>query len=121
MLKAPFRLPDGWLVRFGYRHGRRFVALYWEPCGDEASYADGVSYACGMSDNWLFLDFIRQQHVRRWLDSNAIHLGSSDEPAQHWLIADSSTGELFAAERREAHAIVRVQQLAGDSEERSTT
>ncbi len=111
MLKAPFRLPEGWLTAFGYRHGRRFVGLYWEPCGDEACYDDGVSYACGMSDNWLYLDFIRQPHVRRWLDENGIYLGSSDEAAQHWLVADAMTGELFSAVVREAHGIVRAQSL----------
>ena len=43
MLKAPFRLPDGWLRSFGYPGARRFVALFWEPAGDEACYDDGVS------------------------------------------------------------------------------
>ena len=111
MLKAPFRLPEGWLSAFGYRQGRRFVGLYWEPCGDEACYDDGVSYACGMSDNWLYLDFIRQPHVRCWLDENGIHLGNSDEASQHWFVADAMTGELFAAVVREAHAVVRAQKL----------
>ena len=116
MLKAAFRLPEGWLTAFGYRHGRRYVGLCWEPCGDEASYDDGISSAIGLSDNWLYLDFIRQPQVRRWLDENDLHLGNSDESAQHWLIAEASTGELFAAERREAHVIVRAQRFPGDGE-----
>jgi hypothetical protein len=111
MLKAPLRLPEGWLTAFGYLRGRRFVAIFWEPCGDEACYDDGVSYACGMSDNWLYLDFVRQQHVRQWLDDNSIHLGNSDEAAQHWLVADARTGELYAAPRREAHAVLLAQEL----------
>jgi hypothetical protein len=37
-LKAPFQLPAGFLPAFGYRGGRRFVGLYWEPSGDEAAY-----------------------------------------------------------------------------------
>ena len=120
MLKAPFRLPEGWLARFGYRRGRRFVGICWEPCGDEASYDDGISSAIGLSDNWLYLDFIRQPQVRQWIERNGLDLGSSDESAHHWLIADASTGELFAAPVRQAHAIVRAQQLPGDSEEPST-
>src|SRR5688572_7882119 len=95
--KAPFQLPPGFLVTFGYSYGRRFVALYWEPCGDEAAFDDGVSSAIGMSDNWLFLGFIRQPDVRRWLDDNTINLGNSDESATHWLIADTLTNDLFAA------------------------
>jgi hypothetical protein len=47
ILKAPFILPPDFLASFGYRRGRRLVALYWEPCGDEACYDDGVSSACG--------------------------------------------------------------------------
>jgi hypothetical protein len=111
ILKAPFRLPPGFLAAFGYPGDRRLVALFWEPSGDEACYDDGVSYACGCSDNWLFLDFIRQRPVRDWLDRQGFNLGNSDEPATHWLIADAPTGDLFAAPERESHAIVRQQKL----------
>jgi hypothetical protein len=112
-LKAPFRLPPGFLAAFGYRHGRRFVALFWEPSGDEACYDDGQSYACGCCDNWLFLAFVRRADVRAWLDGNGVNLGSSDEPATHWIIADALTDNLYAAPRREASGIVHRQQLEG--------
>jgi len=108
---VPFRLPPAFLAAFGYRAGRRFVALYWEPSGDEACYHDGLSYACGLSDNWLFLDFVRQTDMRRWLEENGVHLGNSDEPARHWLVVESRTGEVHAAPCREALAIIRRQQL----------
>jgi hypothetical protein len=111
-LNAPFRLPPGFLANLGYPGSRRLVALYWEPCGDEAAFDDGVSSAVGTSDNWLFLDVIRQPDVRHWLDENGLNLGSSDEPASHWLIADALTGDLYAATSREAHAIVCGQRLA---------
>jgi hypothetical protein len=113
MLKAPFRLEDGWLRRFGYPGERRFVGLYWEPCGDEACYDDGISSAIGMSDNWMYLDFIRQPHVRCWLDEHDLNLGNSDEAARHWLVADALTGDLYAAPSREASTVVRQQQLPG--------
>ena len=113
MQKAPFRLEDGWLRRFGYPGERRFVALYWEPCGDEACYDDGISNACGMCDNWLYLGFIHQQHVYRWLEEHSLNLGNSDEAARHWLVADAVTGDLYAAPTREASAVVRQQQLPG--------
>jgi hypothetical protein len=113
-IKAPFHLPPGFLLAFGYRGDRRFVALYWEPCGDESSYDDGISYAVGMSDNWLYLDFIHQPDVRRWLDEQGLHLGNSDEPAEHWLVADALTGNLYAAPRREASQVVRQQKLPAD-------
>jgi hypothetical protein len=113
MQKAPFRLEDGWLRRFGYPGERRFVALCWEPCGDEACYDDGVSYACGMCDNWLYLGFFHQQHVYHWLEEHSLDLGNSDEAARHWLVADAVTGDLYAAPTREASAVVRQQQLPG--------
>jgi hypothetical protein len=116
ILHAPFRLPPGFLEAFGYPGGRRLVALYWQPSGDEAAYDDGQNYACGLCDNWLYLDFIRQRPVRGWLDRQGINLGSSDEAAEHWLIADALTGDLYAAPSREASAIVR-SQLLPDLEE----
>lgn len=70
-----------------------------------------------MSDNWMYLDFIRQPHVRCWLDENGIHLGNSDEASQHWLVADAMTGELFSATCREAHGIVRAQSLPEGSQQ----
>jgi len=110
-IRTPFQLPPGFLRAFGYRGGRRFVALYWEASGDEAAYEDGISAAVGLSDNWLFLDFIRKLEFRRWLDERGLHLGNSDESAEHWLIADAMTGDLYAAPRREALEVVRQQKL----------
>jgi hypothetical protein len=109
--KAPFTLPAGFLITFGYPGRRRFVSLFWEPSGDEACYDDGVSYACGMCDNGLYLGFIYRADVGHWLDENQINLGNSDEPAQHWLVADALTGDLYAATSREASAVVHQQQL----------
>src|SRR5262245_16603793 len=109
-LKAPFPLPPGFLEAFGYPGDRRFVALYWEPCGDEACYDDGESYACGMSDNWLYLGFVHRPEVHRWLEGNALRLGNSDEPAEHWLVADALTGDLYAAPTREALGVLLRQQ-----------
>ncbi len=109
--KAPFLLPAGFLAAFGYPGGRRLVALFWEPSGDEACYDDGASYACGMCDNWLYLDYTRRADVRRWLDAHSLNLGNSDEPARHWLVADALTGDLYAAPTLEASAVVRQQRL----------
>jgi hypothetical protein len=109
--KAPFQLPPGFLAAFGYPGQRRFVALYWEPSGDEAAYDDGVNSAIGMADNWLYLDFVRQAEVRRWLDENGINLGNSDEPARYWLVVDAQTNDVYAAPTGEACRILRTQSV----------
>ena len=106
ILKAPFQLPPGFLTAFGYPYAKSFVALFWEPSGDEACYDDGQSYACGSCDNWLFLDFIRQGDVRRWLDEHGINVGNSDEPATHWLLADTQTGDLYVASVEQARQLL---------------
>jgi len=113
ILKAPFRVPADFLTAFGYKGNRRFVALYWEPCGDEAAYDDGISSAVGMSDNWLFLDFLHRDDVGRWLDENHLHVGSSDESAQHWLVVDALTNDLYSAPTGEAVRILRTQNIPG--------
>lgn len=117
MFKTPFVLPPGWLRAFGYPGSRRYVGLFWEPCGDECCYDDGERYACGCCDNWMYLDFKRQPQVQQYLSDHGIHLGNSDERARHWLIADALTGELYAAPEREAHAAVRQQQLPPSAQE----
>jgi hypothetical protein len=111
LLKAPFRLPPRFLAEFGYPGGRRLVALYWEPCGDEACYDDGESFGCGLCDNGLYLGFVAQPHVDHWLTENGIRLGDSEREARHWLVADARTGDLYAALRSEASFAVRTQQL----------
>ncbi len=92
ILTAPFRLTTDFLTAFGYRGGRRFVALFWEPSGDEACYDDGRTYACGSANNWLYLDFVRQPQVKAWLVTNDLRTGDSEEAAHHWLIVDAVTG-----------------------------
>lgn len=111
ILKASFNLPPGFLPAFGYRRGRRFVALYWEPSGDEACYDDGISSACGCCDNWLFLDFVRLPDIRKWLDENGVCLGSSDEQARHWMVVDSQAGAVYTAPVGEASRILRTQSI----------
>jgi hypothetical protein len=112
-LKAPFPLPTDFLPNYGYTNGRRFVGLYWEPCGDESCYDDGQASACGMTDNWLFLGFVRRPDVAAWLSDNGITLGNSDEEAKHWLVVDAHTGEVYAAHWREARQAVIRQAIPG--------
>jgi hypothetical protein len=111
LVKAPFRLPPDFLTAFGYPGYHRFVALYWEPCGDEAAYEDGVSSAVGLNDNWLYLHFVHLIEVNAWIEANRLNLGNSDESAKDWWLADRVTGDLYAGPRREIYCILLSQLL----------
>ena len=116
LIEAPFQLPPGWLRAFGYLDDRRLVSLYWEPCGDEACFCDGRISACGVADNWMYLNFVRRPEVRAWLTASGIHLGNSDEDARDWLVVDAVTGRVFAAPATEARRIVVGQSITGTEE-----
>jgi hypothetical protein len=113
LVKAPFTLPADFLRQFRYPGGRRFIGLYWEPCGDESCYDDGVRSACGMTDNWLFLEFIRRPDVAGWLSENGLCLGNSEDEARHWLVVDGVSGEVYAGHWREARQAVIRQGFSG--------
>ncbi|HYH69257.1 MAG TPA: hypothetical protein VD866_31480 [Urbifossiella sp.] len=113
LVKAPFTLPTDFLRYFGYDGGRRFVGLYWEPSGDESCYDDGVSSACGMTDNWLFLGFGRRPDVAAWLSGNGLHLGDSEAEAKHWLVVDGVSGEVHAGHWRDARRVLIRQDISG--------
>ncbi len=100
--KAPFLIPTGFLRSFGYPGPRRLVALYLTPMGDESCFDDGQSSDCGLSDNWLYLSFLRRKDVWAWRDEQELHFGNSEEEAVHWLVIDGDTSEVFAAPKNEA-------------------
>ncbi|MBN9521370.1 hypothetical protein J0H58_23090 [bacterium] len=53
--------------------------------------------ACGLDDNWLFLDLVRRPDVSAWRESNGLHLGDGERESEHWLILDTLNGEMYAA------------------------
>lgn len=110
-LKAPFALPADFLRNFRYPGSRRYVGLYWTPMGDEACWDDGQQSACGLSDNWVYLAFLRRRDVWAWRDENGLKFGNSEEDAQHWLVVDCETGEVYAAHWREARQAVIRQEI----------
>lgn len=107
-LNAPFTIPAAFLRGFEYPGTRRLVALYWTPLGDEACFDDGQQSATGLSDNFVYLDLIRRPDVATWLANNHLELGNSDIEANHWLVVDAVTCEVYAAHWREARqAVIR--------------
>jgi hypothetical protein len=70
----------------GYQNSKnaRYLALWWEPCGDEAMVSDGMVSFTG---HWPgYLAYVQHRHVFHHLA--ACPLGSSEEPARMKLIID---------------------------------
>ncbi len=97
MRQIPVILPWSFEDAVGYPGGFRWVAFFWEPCGDEAMYDDGY---CSTDGNpWGFLQFISHPKVRPWLAG--YYLGSSDSEAAHWLLCDLESRDVFVGEPSE--------------------
>jgi len=95
--QIPVRLPWSFEDALGYPRGFRWVAFFWEPCGDEAMFDDGY---CSTDGNpWGFLQFTHHPSVRPWLDG--YDLGSSEDAATHWLLCDLESRDVFVGERAE--------------------
>ena len=100
--QLPVKLPGSFEEALGYPGQLKWAAFYWEPCGDEAVYDDGV---CSGDGNWWgFLQFVRHPSVAPWL--SAYDLGSSDGEAKHWLLCDLESREVYVGERELVRAFL---------------
>ncbi|MFM8321637.1 MAG: hypothetical protein ACKOC5_12050 [Chloroflexota bacterium] len=72
--------------------GARYLALYWEPAGEEAVANDG----CYSGDcNWeAFQAYVHHPTVEYFL--SGFELGLSDDVAEHWLLLDLDQAQAWA-------------------------
>jgi len=91
----------------GYRNYRsaRYLALWWEPCGDEAMVSDGFVTFTGLWPGYLAFVQHRAVHPK----VAAYNLGSSEEPAEYRLVIDLDERLAFIAPCREAERLVTSQ------------
>jgi len=91
----------------GYRNyrGARYLALWWEPCGDEAMVSDGLVTFTGLWPGYLAY----VQHRAVHLQVAAYNLGSSEEPAEYRLVIDLDQRLAFIVPCREAEKLVTSQ------------
>ncbi len=82
LLSVP--VPPALAQTFGYPGEARFVGFFWEPGGDEIVYDDGRR--SGTGDGYAFLAYRRHPAVAVHLQP--YNLGSSDEPAEYYLVLD---------------------------------
>jgi len=88
----------------GYQSDRnaRFLALWWEPAGDEAMVSDGFVTFTG---NWSgYLAFVHHKAVYPYL--RPYTLGSSDAPADYRLVVDLLERKAYIARCREAETVL---------------
>jgi hypothetical protein len=91
----------------GYRNTKnaRYLALWWEPCGDEAMVSDGLVTFTG---HWPgYLAYVQHRHVFHHLAG--CPLGSSEEPARMKLIIDLRERKGMVAMARESDRFLDAQ------------
>ena len=91
----------------GYRNYRnvRFLALWWEPCGDEAMVSDGLVTFTGLWPGYLAY----VQHRAAHSQLAAYNLGSSEDPAEYRLVIDLENRQAFIAPCKEAEGLLTSQ------------
>jgi hypothetical protein len=118
----PVPIPPNLEDALGYDGEARYVAFYWEPCGDEFMFDDGQYSTQG---NWqVWLEYTNHQCVAPYLIEKCwrcrgvgttnqlenepceicdgagclpLNFGYSDEVATHWFILDRETRKAYAA------------------------
>lgn len=114
---AVFKEIDGFICpaefwpALGYEGSARYVAIWWEPCGDEASWSDGLSSSVGAY--WpAYLRLIDHNfplgHAGRWL------LGSSETPAAFHLVIDRETERAWLVPTEDVEELLHDQWTAAD-------
>jgi len=103
---------------FGYDGGEHFVAFFWASAGDEFTYSDGrMTSTNGQWHAWQ----VFSNHPKVWRElygyrdgANSAGVqrydyGSSEAPAQHWLVIDRKERLAYAAPVSDARAFLRLQ------------
>jgi hypothetical protein len=112
-LLLPIPVPPAPLLEraVGYQNERsaRYMALWWEPCGDEVMVSDGYVSFTG---HWPgYLAFI--QHRRIYPQLVGLNLGSSEENADYHLVIDLVERKAYVAPNRDADQLLSSQWQTG--------
>lgn len=89
-------------VGYQYERNARYLALWWEPCGDEAMVSDGnISF----TGHWPgYLAFVQHPKVHPYL--TAYNLGSSEDPAEHRLVIDLLNRQAYVMSAGDAEQLL---------------
>lgn len=103
-----FQCPAEFWPALGYDGAARYVAIWWERGGDEASWSDGREMLCGAE--WPAYQALMGHNFppgnfRRYL------FGSSEEEAEYWLVIDRETERAWIVPAEDAPQVLRLQWL----------
>ncbi len=91
-IEIDLTIPAAFWPAVGYTGDAQFVAVYWGG-GDEAYHDDG---RIGATGNWeAYLVLLDHPANRAALSERRWWLGSSEELATHWLVADREHGRAW--------------------------
>jgi len=99
----------------GYRNFRNahYLALWWEPCGDEAMVSDGLVTFTGLWPGYLA--YVQHKSVHPHLTE--FNLGSSECPADHHLVIDLVERQAFIAPCKVVDRFQATQWKQGEKQE----
>lgn len=103
---AGFQCPAEFWPAMEYEGEARFVAIFWEPGGDEACWADGREMVVGAG--WgAYLALLDANFD--WGHPAYTMLGSSETRATHWLVIDRMTEWAWLVPVEDAEAVLQRQ------------
>jgi hypothetical protein len=91
LIPLPIPVPPSLAGALGYDGEGRFLALWWEAAADEAMWSDGRTATAAWGHG--FLAYVQHPRVEPYLAS--YDLGSSEEPAVHYLLLDLVDRQAF--------------------------
>lgn len=103
-------IPPNLLPALAITTPARYIALYWTPAGDEATWFDGRTG--GDCNWWAYQSYF--QHIlilNAFTDAGILPwaLGSSDTDPTHWAILDTAETKLYAAPVAAAEPLLHAQ------------
>lgn len=109
LISLPIPVPSAPLLEraVGYQREQeaRFLALWWEPCGDEVMVSDGYVSFTG---HWPgYLTYV--QHQRIYPHLAAYNLGSSECEAEYRLVIDRQERAAYILPSNQAGKLLSIQ------------
>ena len=101
-----FQCPAEFWPALGYTESARYVAIWWERGGDEASWSDGRDMVIGAE--WPAYQALMGRNFPPG-DERGWRFGSSEDAAEFWLVIDRETERAWMVPADEASPVLHEQ------------